>query len=1531
MNENRKLANKNKNNNQPEYYIGLDCGSTSVGIVVVDKNNKIIKRRKKTLASVNLFAEAKSCKERREHRSSRRNNERKGGRIMVLRLLFADEIANDDAGFFIRLDESFLQQEDRSDNNKQKYGLFNDVGFTDYDYFRKYPTIFHLMKYLRETDEKPDVRLLYLAIANMLKHRGNFLNSLLSVNDDFTDLSAAYVHLLSVSDDYTTEYDFDFGLNREPDFDQMKHIYAEAKGKVTKKTQMKELLVKKGTDAGKCLVELFCGSSVNVAKIFLDLPDECRKDDKEKKKYQLDLSDSKADESLLKLSDLLDDDKMDVIYAAKQVYSTGVLADLLGGENYISDAKVASYEKHKKDLKMLKKVVKKYIPEKYDSLFRKVPEKEEVNYVAYVNSTNSNGEKCRRCRNNSKYDESKLFTKIQKLLEPLKNEDNSSAKEDPDVAYILEEIENKTFLPKQRTATNGVIPYQMYARELHIILQRASIHYPFLREIDDTGFTVSEKIEQLLSFRIPYFVGPLGIQHNGKEGYNVWAVRNPGYEKAKIVPWNFNTVINTKASMEEFIMRMVRKCTYLSDEKVLPKNSLLHESFQVLNELNNVTVNGTKLDVNMKQNIYNDLFCHKVSVSKKDLEEYLIDKGLLKPEEKGLAVAGISGSKFNNSLSSLKKMVSVFGEAALDTSNTELYEMMEQIIYYATLYGDEKKFLMEQIQTLFPDKLTEDQLKQISYMTFKDWGNLSKEFLLMHGTSKADDKSIIEAMWTSQDNLMQILDSKKHTYKKQLDKKTDVVAKELSEITYDDLSGTYMTAAAKRTTWIAIKMVREMIGIMGYPPKNIFIEMARGAGEKKESVSRKKQLTKLYEELLKSEESLTKELKSLYKSMGCTDKDAVKYAARDVASIKKLKEDLDTRTDNELKRNILYMYFLQLGRCIYTGKEADKNVPGNIYDREHIIPEWIGGESVISKNMALSEKRVNNEKSGTYPIASDIQKKMKYYWGFLKKHDFMTEEKYGRLMRTTPLSKDEMLGFAEHQLVDTRYSTKVLAHLLERSLPNRPNRPGGNTGVVKYVKAGWISKFRQEFDYDKVRCANDFHHVHDAYFAVVVGRTYDAKIRQYKNLYDKMKKENLSDMESYKRILKSSYNLSKVFNRDIKEFGVTVWEAPKYSEDHLNIVERCGTLNIIDKFYRSSMPITIVRTAYETSGEFYDATVYSKKEAEKSPGAWMPLKDCLDINKYGGYKKLKVAFYTLVSFKIAKFEGSKKNRHEVVSDTKYSIETWHTYKGNSHDVSIFAMTEHFKSIVEKREKGKVVDFKIVRKKILPDTIFKMDGVEYIFGGKSGTKILFSPNCQINYLQKTTAGSKPVEIQTRSNMPEDDFSKSTAILRYIGKIEKHHNLLANVKKEDRKYEEYICVGEDNKRVNLFTSNNNIAVFEYLQRKMKMSYFQKIVCGESVFGKIQQDKVFDKFKSLDMTTQCDVLYGIVNGLHDGNLAVNLSEIGGSKTTPRKSMVFNTNRSGVFKDANSFSLITQSVTGMFEYEDIIFQKDSIKKEVS
>ena len=113
------------------YYIGLDIGTNSVGWAVTDEEYNLIKAPVKgkyknhDMWGIRLFESANTAEERRIARSNRRRGQRKVQRIKLLQELFSAEMNKVDPTFFIRLNESKLYPEDKSNVlNKERHLIF---------------------------------------------------------------------------------------------------------------------------------------------------------------------------------------------------------------------------------------------------------------------------------------------------------------------------------------------------------------------------------------------------------------------------------------------------------------------------------------------------------------------------------------------------------------------------------------------------------------------------------------------------------------------------------------------------------------------------------------------------------------------------------------------------------------------------------------------------------------------------------------------------------------------------------------------------------------------------------------------------------------------------------------------------------------------------------------------------------------------------------------------------------------------------------------------------------------------------------------------------------------------------------------------------------------------------------------------------------------------------------------------------------------------------------------------------------------
>lgn len=1143
------MGDKKMTENEKKYYLGLDMGTSSVGWAVTDSNYVLLRKRGKDLWGIREFEEASTAIERRTHRVSRRRNRRSKVRIGLLKDYFHDEIVKVDPCFFIRLKNSKYYMEDKDERLSDTNGIFNDPEYNDADYYKQYPTVFHLRKDLIENDKKHDIRLVYLALENMFKHRGHFLNASLSATDDesgnmyeiygffveslndLLDLSFPAIDVLKLTDILSNK---DYSRSRKKD--ELLSLYGF------------EIRQKREIEFIKCI----CGLNVD-AKLLFSLEGE--------EKITFSFSDYGFDEKSEELFEQIGQDNADIVGYMKQIYDLGCLSGVLKEFDYLSQARVAEYNKHHEDLHTLKNVMKKYCTrDEYDKMFRL---SENGSYSAYVNSVNS-GEKIRRGIKDRKRED--FYKNVKKYLKDKNDSDER-------IAYIFKEIENETFMPKQLTADNGIIPNQVHLKEMKKILENVEKYYSFLGEKDEYGLSVSERILKIFSFQIPYYIGPLYEESKNNNG-NGWVVRK---EKGQVFPWNIEDKVDMKKTSEVFISRMVRKCTYIFDEQVLPKASLLYEKFCVLNEINNIKIDGEKISVELKQKIYNDLFETGKKVTRAKLEKYLMLQGALTEKEQ---LTGVDIS-INNSLSSYGKFYAVFGNEIKTDSGKD---MVERIIFWCTIYGDSKKYLKEQLEDNYPE-LSSEVIKRILGFKFKDWGNLSKELIELKGCEKGtgEEYTIIRAMWETNYNFMELLHSDLYTFGDTLAEKAKKEVVSLSDLSIDILEDYYFSAPVKRMVWQTLQIIKEITQIMGNEPNRIFIEMTRSdqeKGDKGRKNSREKQLSELYKNIKDDSHQWQEEIRK-------------------------------AGENGKIKSKKMYLYFLQMGKSVYTGEpiDLDKLFDDNYYDIDHIYPRHFVKDDNLSNNLVLVEKTKNSNKSDVYPLEASIRnnQKVRNLWKLLHEKKLMNDEKYRRLCGTNPFTEEQKADFIARQLVETSQATKGVADLLRQVLLNT---------TIVYAKASNVSDFRHDRDFLKSRIINDMHHAKDAYLNIVVGNVYYTKFTQ--NPLNYIKNQYMKDSKTY------NYNLSKMFERDIIRDGYCAWKASEKGGD-------AGTIAVVRKMMDKNTPL-LTRLNFEGHGAIANETLYGKDKAK--PDVYFPLKSndskMCDVTKYGGFTSATTAYFFLV-------------------------------------------------------------------------------------------------------------------------------------------------------------------------------------------------------------------------------------------------------------------------------------------------------------
>ena len=1123
-----------------EYNIGLDIGTNSVGWAVVQKDNfKIMRKGNKALWGVRLFDQAETAEQRRIKRSTRRRFERRRERIKLLQEEFKTEIDKVDSDFFFKLKESFF---DEKDLVNKKHPLTKEEKEMIKKYYEKYPTIYHLRKELITNNEQKDIRLVYLAIHHILKYRGNFLYEGKDFKIDNLNISEKLYETFKLFSEIES-LEFKDSYLEEIDFRKLEGLLFE-KYKNDRNMLVKSYLFPYLGKGSSEFAKLICGYKFSFNKLFnLDNED-----------ISISFDGSGFEDNEEKINANYPE-QIEVIESLKSLYDMIYLKNIFKNKETtsLSNLMVYYYDTHKKDLEYLKKLLN-YDRKEYNRIFRS-KDKYMCIYDLYVHNQITSEDFAKE-----------LEKSVSVIFDLDILDENAKVKW---VNDVQKRIKEGIFLPRITSPANGKYPYQLNKNEIIKIIEKQGVYYPFLLEKVNGTY----KIDLILSFKIPYYVGPLVSENNSNFA---WMKRK--IENVKITPYNFNEVIDKEATAEKFIMRMIGKCTYLNKEYSIPANSLLYSEFKVLNELKQIKINNEKLSTNEIDKIINELFkTTSGTITNKKFIDYL-KKANEYPMYSEIKVTGYSADdKFANNLQSY---VDFFGEGGFFENTSLTTEDAENIIKWITIFED-KDILQDKIVKEYPE--LKEKAQRIIKKKYTGWSNLSKRLLTTKYYKDEETniyKSILDLMKETDKNFMQILYEEKYKFEEMIKEINEV--EDTSKLNYEVVNELATSPANKRGIWQALQIVEEIVDYIGYEPYSISIEMARGEEKKERKDDRKKYLTNLYE---KSKET--------------------------IQDYKKLKKQLDSCEKISSER--LYLYFIQEGKCLYSGEPLELENINNteLYEVDHIIPRsLIKNDSFENKALVLREYNQNKRDNLVLPYSWIINQRK--WWNQLKDKKLISQTKFYNLTRKE-YKEEDIEGFINRQLVETRQITKHVANII--------NSYHKKTKVL-YLPAALNHNYREKFELFKFRDLNNYHHAHDAYLTAVLG-----EYKHYINstlTFEELKKinNNLIKEKKYNE-LKYGYVINSI-SEDFEHYN-------KKTGEYLDIT---NFKNTIEKtLYRND--ILMSKKTEIRTGKMFDETKLPKGKKG------VPLKKGYDTKKYGSYTKLNPAYAMGVKYKIKNVENAK--------------------------------------------------------------------------------------------------------------------------------------------------------------------------------------------------------------------------------------------------------------------------------------------------
>ncbi len=1273
-------------------------GTGSVGWAVTDERGTLLYFKKQPTWGSRLFDSALPASEARNHRSQRRRYIRRRWRLNLLQKIFEPAMNEVDPDFFIRLNQSRTIEGDP---------IFTS-SFTKADYYDKFPTIYHLRAYLMNADEQADLRLIYLAIHNIVKHRGNFLRQGEKLSAKTAKTSDALKALGESLETWCESREYEFlGIDKK----KIAVILADESLNRTQKSKDIQAFIKVNTSDGSMNKKLVKGISNAIVGLKCEFKDIFGEFACETTK--LELSDN---EKLEALETTCPDDCAELLEALCGVYSAYVLQGLLAyaeGET-ISCNMIEKYNQYARDLKTLKGLVRDYVPNSYESFFRG------TTYHDANASDVSREYDASKATGYTAYNLHKLpYDNFAKEVEKLFL--GTNAKTDERYIHMMDAFNKQRFLRRLKTADNGAIYYQLHLEELQTILKNQARFYPFLA-------SEAYKIESLATFRIPYYVGPLTSKNAAVDVHEKhrfqWSERKLGMEDAIITPWNWESVIDKNKSAKNFIERMTGDCTYLAGEPVLPKQSLLYEEFCVLNELNGVrwTEDGDgwrRLDAAQREGIIRELFHTKRRVSYKMIADWLVREGdAVHPIVKGGQGESALESKMGSYIFFAKDIFSV---DELDESD---YPAIEKIILWSTLFED-RSILKEKLQEEFGPSgngmLNDEQIKKICKKRLVGWGRLSKKFLcgIKVDAQTARQVSIMDVLREGNPNttrrqgetmvMMEILHDDILGFQKKIDEHNRHYYREHEKgMDVNELPG---SPAIRRSLNQAIRIVDEIVKIAGHAPAHVFVEVTRD------------------EDASKKGRRIEKRWDNIKKALKCFKDEGGDLEVMDeFKELEAAKVDLDER---------LTLYLMQNGKCLYSGKpiNLERLMAGSgDYEVDHIIPRaYIKDDSLDNKALVL--RKENQRKTGQLLIDPNIRGKMRNMWDSFHSAKMMSDKKYRNLLRSS-ISDNAMKGFIARQLVETSQIVKHAQAMLSVRYPDAKIMP---------VKASMSHNLREAAGLVKCREANDFHHAHDAFLACRLGLFIQMRhpsIYEHPIAYSHViKKYAREQSELYKRthsmpgsagFVVNSF-MTAGFDPETGEIFSDAWSENNNEKQRRN--------KVFDDAWNAKAEVEGIRRALnyrqcyisrmpqEDAGVFWDATVYSPRSGKKLE---LPLKTGLDPRQYGGFSSQKFAYFFI-------YEAKKKGKQLFQFD-QVPVSVAKRIKDEMMTLDEFAQARAMNAGLEY--------VGIYYRKILKNQLVEIDGQRlYLTGAKefrNAKEIAFSTEeCKLLSNQQLAVSDEPL--------------------------------------------------------------------------------------------------------------------------------------------------------------------------------------------
>ncbi len=618
----------------------------------------------------------------------------------------------------------------------------------------------------------------------------------------------------------------------------------------------------------------------------------------------------------------------------------------------------------------------------------------------------------------------------------------------------------------EKAVLSNVYTFSAYEKEIAAILDSQKKYHSELTD----DFT--EKYQKIFGRKRKYYEGP-------------------GSEKSRTDYGIYTTKIDKSTGNyikeDNIFEKLIGKCSVFPEEMRAAAASYSAQEFNLLNDLNNLTIGGRKLEEEEK---------HQIVETVKNSQRVNVEKIICTVS--GENAETIEGARIKDdkhiyhSFEAYRKMKKALSEAG---RNIEEYERAEldEIGRILTLNTEHESIEKELIDSGIG--MSKEEIDSLINLRKED----GKPFSKWHSFSLKLLNILIPEMYEQPKEQMTLLSEMK------LLKSSDELYKGLKYIPQEVMTNEIYNPVVVRSARIAVKALNAVIKKYGNP-ELVVIEMPRDKNDEEQK------------QRIKQEQSRNeKELKEII------DKIKSEYGIQITSA--------HFRNHKQLALK-LKLWNEQEGICLYSGKQIDINqllTSSESYEIDHIIPLSISFND-SRNNKVLVYATENQEKGQTTPYKYLTMLHRGWGWNEyvakvneLHRKKNINYKKVENLLFMKDITKlDVLKGFINRNLNDTRYASRVVLNTLQSFF--RANETGTKVSVIC---GAYTSQMRKNMRLDKNREESFAHHAVDALLIVYSQMGYNAFRKLQGKFIDfetgeilnpEMWKENMTD-EVYKEYL----------------------------------------------------------------------------------------------------------------------------------------------------------------------------------------------------------------------------------------------------------------------------------------------------------------------------------------------------------------------------------------------------------------------------